>query len=279
MKKHLLILFVLCLSKVLTAQQGKIYSLLEASLTDSINFIQIRTDTLFESRQIISFLTVSQDSTDRYEIRLAYRNKELKQTSWFGVDNQAEAALNAGYFDRDKGGSVTYLEIADSVISRNTSRGAKWAINDSLLNGAVLVGSGNLISIQPANTEKYYQTSTREKAVLIAGPLLLLNSRKVKLPDMERFVKKRHPRSCLCTDNDQVVFIAIDGRREEAEGMSLSETQDFLLKLGCIDAINLDGGGSTTLWTRDKGVVNFPSDKEGERPVSNVLLIIKTDQN
>jgi exopolysaccharide biosynthesis protein len=279
MKKHFLILFVLCFSKALTAQSGKIVSLLEINLPDSLSFIQIKTDTLFKSQQIISLLMVSQDSTDRYEIRLAYLDKDLKQTSWFGWHHQAEAALNAGYFDRDAGGSVSYLEIADSVISRNARHGEKWTINDSLLNGAVLIGSSNLISIQPANTEKYYETSTREKAVLIAGPLLLLDSEKVKLPDLERFVQKRHPRSCLCTDKDQVVFIAIDGRSEEAEGMSLSETQDFLLSLGCVNAINLDGGGSTTLWTRDTGVVNFPSDKEGERPVSNVLLIIKTNQN
>jgi len=48
-----------------------------------------------------------------------------------------------------------------------------------------------------------------------------------------------------------------------------------LLKLGCVDAINLDGGGSTTMWIHQKGIVNFPSDKTGERPVSNALLIIK----
>ena len=44
--------------------------------------------------------------------------------------------------------------------------------------------------------------------------------------------------------------------------------------VGCVDAINLDGGGSTTMWTKDKVIVNFPSDKTGERPVSNALLII-----
>jgi len=261
------------------AQQGSNPHLSALNPGDSITFSQIRTDSLFESQQIISLLTVSQDSTDQYEIRLAYLADELRQTSWFGINQQAEAALNGGYFDRDKGGSVSYLEIADSVISRNRSRGAKWAINDSLLNGAILIEPDGRISIQLANAENYYQTSTREQAVLIAGPLLLLDSGKVKLPVIEKFVARRHPRSCLCTTAEQVVFIAIDGRQTEAAGMSLQEAQDLLLRLGCRDAINLDGGGSTTLWIRDKGVVNFPSDKEGERPVANVLLIIKTNQN
>ncbi len=56
--------------------------------------------------------------------------------------------------------------------------------------------------------------------------------------------------------------------------MSLIEAQQFLQDIGCVDAINLDGGGSTTMWTKEKGVVNFPSDKSGERSVSNALLIM-----
>lgn len=62
--------------------------------------------------------------------------------------------------------------------------------------------------------------------------------------------------------------------------MSLKEVQQFLLRLTCKDAINLDGGGSTTLWINDgntKGIMNKPSDKEGERPVANILLIKKND--
>jgi exopolysaccharide biosynthesis protein len=71
-----------------------------------------------------------------------------------------------------------------------------------------------------------------------------------------------------------VIFITIDGRNKEAEGMNLFEVQNFLLNIGCVDAINLDGGGSTTMWTKEKGIINFPSDSSGERPVSNTLLII-----
>jgi exopolysaccharide biosynthesis protein len=69
----------------------------------------------------------------------------------------------------------------------------------------------------------------------------------------------------------------VDGRSELADGMSLYELQDYLLDLGCTDAINLDGGGSTTLWTNSQGVVNSPSDKSGERPVANVLLIMEQE--
>jgi len=62
--------------------------------------------------------------------------------------------------------------------------------------------------------------------------------------------------------------------------MNLKELQHFLLRLNCKDAINLDGGGSTTLWINaggDSRIVNKPSDKEGERPVANILMIQKVD--
>jgi exopolysaccharide biosynthesis protein len=87
-------------------------------------------------------------------------------------------------------------------------------------------------------------------------------------------VNNRHPRTCLCETKESVIFITIDGRNKEAEGMNLFEVQNFLLNIGCVDAINLDGGGSTTMWTKEKGIINFPSDSSGERPVSNTLLII-----
>jgi exopolysaccharide biosynthesis protein len=57
--------------------------------------------------------------------------------------------------------------------------------------------------------------------------------------------------------------------------MQNEELQKYMDDLGCIDAINLDGGGSTTMWTKEKGIVNNPSDKSGERPVANALLILK----
>jgi len=76
---------------------------------------------------------------------------------------------------------------------------------------------------------------------------------------------------------ESILFITIDGRAETADGMTLIELQKYLHDLGCIDAINLDGGGSTTMWTKNKGVVNKPSDKDGERPVANAVLILENE--
>ena len=109
---------------------------------------------------------------------------------------------------------------------------------------------------------------------MISGPLLIRDSLAQKLPEM-KFSNMRHPRTCVGITNESIIFITIDGRSELAEGMNLMEVQEFLLELGCVDAINLDGGGSTSMWTFDKGLVNIPSDIRGERSVANALLILQ----
>jgi exopolysaccharide biosynthesis protein len=56
--------------------------------------------------------------------------------------------------------------------------------------------------------------------------------------------------------------------------MNFQEMAEFLLSIGAWNAVNLDGGGSTTMVINGK-VVNSPSDKTGERPVANILIVVK----
>ena len=173
----------------------------------------------------------------------------------------------------DSGGSSTYFEIDDDVVANTRNPELKWGIRKDLMNGAIVIDNKSIISIQKANSDDLYEVSNMEEAVLVTGPLLLLNSELMEFPNL-KFVNNRHPRTCLGITDDSIKFITIDGRSSKAQGMSLPELQEYLKSLGCIDAINMDGGGSTTMWIKDKGVVNFPSDKSGERPVSNTILII-----
>ncbi|MBC7898175.1 MAG: phosphodiester glycosidase family protein, partial [Cytophagaceae bacterium] len=89
-----------------------------------------------------------------------------------------------------------------------------------------------------------------------------------------RFGENRHPRSALAIarDSTTLLMVVVDGRRPWSVGMSLRELGDALLALGAWDAMNLDGGGSSTLWIRGR-VVNYPSDPTGERAVGNALFV------
>jgi len=88
------------------------------------------------------------------------------------------------------------------------------------------------------------------------------------------FVLKRNPRTFAGVDaHGRTVLITVDGRSTEDLGLSLPETAAVARSLGLVQAINLDGGGSTTM-TRNGRVISHPSDATGERPVGDAVLVM-----
>ena len=87
------------------------------------------------------------------------------------------------------------------------------------------------------------------------------------------FVETRHPRTAVAKlKGGKFLMITVDGRSDASAGIGLEDLAKLLLEFGATDAINLDGGGSTTMFLDGK-VVNKPSDKEGERRVSDAILV------
>lgn len=86
------------------------------------------------------------------------------------------------------------------------------------------------------------------------------------------FATTLHPRTAIgVTGDGKVLLVTIDGRQSISKGIQLKNLADLLMSKGCVTAMNLDGGGSTTLAT-PYGVLNSPS--EGiERPVANALAV------
>jgi hypothetical protein len=89
------------------------------------------------------------------------------------------------------------------------------------------------------------------------------------------FASVRHPRTGIGWDADgeRLWLVVVDGRASHSVGMSLPELAALFQALGAEQALNLDGGGSTTMWVRGQ-VVNRPSDPTGERPVANGLWFV-----
>jgi hypothetical protein len=114
---------------------------------------------------------------------------------------------------------------------------------------------------------------------LVGGAgLLLQEGRALREWAVERLSKgfetTPHPRTVIARDRrGSWWLVTIDGRQPgRAVGMSFTEMQVLLARLGATDALNLDGGGSTTMVVRD-AVVNRPSDLTGPRPVSDALVV------
>jgi hypothetical protein len=88
------------------------------------------------------------------------------------------------------------------------------------------------------------------------------------------FAHTRHPRTLIGTQGDGTIWlVTVDGRQPRlSAGMSLYELRALGQRLGLRNALNLDGGGSTTMWVAGK-IVNSPSDAAGPRRVSDALIV------
>ncbi|MDX1971754.1 MAG: phosphodiester glycosidase family protein, partial [Candidatus Sumerlaeia bacterium] len=112
------------------------------------------------------------------------------------------------------------------------------------------------------------------------GPMLVEDGR-INMQEVEKkesittaFITTRHPRSAVGIREDgHLVLVTVDGRQGgRSIGMGLQELAEYMKSLGCVDALNFDGGGSTSLVVRGE-LVNFPSSNGVLRPVSTALVI------
>lgn len=109
------------------------------------------------------------------------------------------------------------------------------------------------------------------KQAIGGGPVLLVGG-KID-PRIDRV--NRAPRTAIGFNATHLFLVVVDGRQPQLSiGMNHGELADLMARLGCTDALNLDGGGSSTLWL-DGAVVNSPSDAAGERPVGNAVVIVQ----
>lgn len=118
------------------------------------------------------------------------------------------------------------------------------------------------------------------------GPILLRDGQLVQRgwaegfdrPDdpsfYHRFAVRRHPRTLAgVTASGHLLLVTLDGRQpDHSVGASFDEAARVMQSLGCVDALNLDGGGSTAMAVRGR-LVTRPSDAQGERAVGDALLV------
>ena len=212
------------------------------------------------------------------KVSILYNPKENIQTSKQASAAKAIAAVNAGFFNIKDGGSMTYIRIGGKIADSDTAN--KWpkSIN---MTGAVIFDIKGYLSISQAMPNSWFDTHLEFPDILVTGPLLLKNKQKALLPQTSIVINK-HPRTSIGIINKhRIVLVTLDGRTPEAQGMTLLKLTDLMLSLRCRDAVNLDGGGSTTMWINGKtsnGVVNMPCDNkkfdhEGERAVSDIFII------
>ena len=234
---------------------------------------------LFASNQQIFVLEIP--DTAHYTLAFAHEPRRTK-TSEMAQKHGAVAAVNGSFFDMDQHFPVCYLRIDSVELGENTP--GKDTVNRKYYQYGTLCLLDDSVFILKTDSSRHWEEALPYPDIMTAGPLLIWHDTLQYMRDDRTFVTNRHNRTAVgIRDDGTVMLLVADGRFKQAEGLSLTELQQIFRWLGCRDALNLDGGGSTTLFLNvndHQGVVNCPSDNgrfdhEGERDVSNAILIMK----
>lgn len=133
--------------------------------------------------------------------------------------------------------------------------------------GAALRGLAGRIGTSVTRTAQLrLETAVDAIQSLGAHPVLLRDGRRVFPDTPDGFTRFRNPRTLLgWNPSGEIIMVTVDGRNDEAEGMSLAQAADLLVGLGATDAVNFDGGGGTTFVVAGE-VKNLPSDDRNPGP-------------
>ena len=93
------------------------------------------------------------------------------------------------------------------------------------------------------------------------------------------FCAARHPRTAvgLGAQGRWLLVVLAEGRRPPVAGLTLVQLAQLMRDLGAVDAINLDGGGSSTLWLQGRAAMARPANEPAERALANVVSIVRAD--
>ncbi|MBO4340434.1 MAG: phosphodiester glycosidase family protein [Bacteroidales bacterium] len=235
---------------------------------------------MFDSRQSISFVRFN---PEKYCLTVVSAEEDqADSTSALCVRNGAVAGINGSYFNVQELTNTTYVK------DDGFQTGEFYPREAFRTNGALFIGMDE-IRIDPIDTTAAWNGGEAWWEALASGPVLVDEGIPAEyeegIPGWRKFYNKRHPRSIVGTDAQGYVWlVVVDGRFPgEGEGMTVAELTALSMEMGLTDALNLDGGGSSTLWTLSGGVLNHPYDNhrfdhEGQRIVPNILAVTRNDK-
>jgi hypothetical protein len=207
-------------------------------------------------------------------------DKAVLYTPAMGPSTRTEKALE---LILRQSGDSKWLPIKPGQTYNGTILSANQEPNSVIPRDKLVLSLGIVLASKIKNTEPgtaislSFRTRPDLKDVDIAiggGPVLIKDAKIQKFTGFQ----PRHPRTAIGFNDKFFFLLAVDGRQMDLSiGMTLPELADLMRKLGCTEAMNLDGGGSTTFWL-DGRVMNSPSDGR-ERHIANGLILVKKKLN
>ena len=229
--------------------------------------------------------------------------KTAGKPSEIGKEVGATMAVNACFFHVKELIPSVYFRVGENVY------GVTDPAETYRVNGVVGFKDkeGKEMCIEYSNISQYEEVTKDWHTALASGPMLVVDG-EIVVPKLigddadgdnveamnaemktgskirthyssAQFYDRRHPRAAVGKDDEgNIYYVVIDGRfKGQGDGASIYETAYICKMLGMTDAINLDGGGSSAIWSNVTGTFNHPYDNkkwdnEGERVVPNLIV-------
>ena len=232
---------------------------------DTIEFYELADNPKFNG-----YYLVVKDPT---RIKIGYTSKlyvEGQTTSQIAENNDAIAAINGGAFT-------------------DQSSNAQWTGNGGFPSGVIMTG-GEVIHDDLGAGNKTELFAITKKGVMIVGKYSVDELKEMEIQEALSFGPSLvingkmtpmsgdggwgiAPRTVIGQRQDgAIIMLVIDGRGVSSLGATLKEAQEVIYKLGAVNAINLDGGKSTTMYY-DGEVRNTPSYSMGERTIPTAVIV------
>lgn len=247
----------------------------ETTNASEINIPKVKDDTiefyeLADNSKFTGYYLVVKDPTRVKVGHTTKLNEEGQTTSQIAENYNAVAAVNGGAF----------------VDQSSTSQ---WTGNGGIPSGIVMsggevvhndLGEGNKTELLAIDKQgvmivgKYSIDDLKERKIqeaLSFGPTLVVNGKMTPMSGDGGWGIA--PRTAIGQRQDgAIILLVIDGRGVGSLGATLKETQEIMYQLGAVNAMNLDGGKSTTLYY-DGEVRNTPSNSMGERAIPTAIIV------
>ena len=256
-------------------------------------------NSLFNAKQSVSYVEIDLNNPG-VNLKIPFRNSYVGPSP--GVSSpdfpraptstmaptvpNARAAINGTYFNVNSydpanptvpwGGGNTFLRVDGTTI--HTFDGT--SVN-RYLQGLLFNNTGDVTIMRKSGG--WINRVGSWQNMMISGPILIDNGVLETYAADNDHANARHPRTAVgkVSATNKLILLTVDGRTGEAAGMSCTELALVMQAIGCDYAMNLDGGGSTTLWVSGEpfnGVVNYPSDNGaydhlGERGCANAVVV------
>lgn len=287
--KRLVVLFTaLCLAGASVAQNADSLAFMSAQRqklrVKKAEAFSIVAANIFDSPQTISVIKYSPKN---FSTKVALCD-EVTITSEVGIAHNAQFAINACFWAVKKSFPSTYIKSDGVVLSHSHTAGLPR------VNGLFFIYGDRAEIVRSTDMPDY--PSLAEKCdkcdnIFACGPVLIDDGEEVcyknitesKEKSLQRkipFFIRRHPRTAIgCDAKGNIIMVVVDGRSKgNAAGVTIAELTQICKWLGMTEAMNLDGGSSSTMWGRKYGVINHPCgnrkfDHEGERKVMSVLVV------